>query len=193
MKAFVTGILAAGSVIVASPALANTFEGPYVGAQAGWNHDFIRDADTDIGTLVMRGKRNSFNGGVFAGYNYKATDKVVIGAEAGFGMGATDYMHIGSNVVDPNHSFDVSARAGYLVTPKTLVYVRGGYDNMRATVSDGVLTGHKTFDGWSIGGGVERALLDNVSARLDYRYSDLGNHGNRFARNRVLVGVAYNF
>jgi outer membrane immunogenic protein len=33
--------------------------------------------------------------------------------------------------VDPKYSFDVTERAGYLVDPKTLLYVRGGYTNAR--------------------------------------------------------------
>src|SRR3546814_4281481 len=33
-------------------------------------------------------------------------------------------------------------------------------------------------DGWMVGGGVERAISDNVSARLEYRYADL-SEGDR--------------
>ena len=31
--------------------------------------------------------------------------------------------------IDPRYSFDLTARAGYLVNDKTLVYLRGGYAN----------------------------------------------------------------
>lgn len=193
MKTFIAGILAAASVFAVTPAFADAFQGPYAGVQAGWNHDRVRGADTDIGDLNVRDSRDSFVGGAFAGYNYKITPNVVIGAEGGFNLGADDAVRGAGGVVDPNYSFDLSARAGYLVTPKTMLYVRGGYENMRARVSDGTVQGHDTFDGWSVGGGVERAILDNVTARVEYRYSDLGSNGNGFDRHQALVGVAYHF
>ncbi|MBT0667320.1 porin family protein [Novosphingobium profundi] len=193
MKTFFAGLAAAASLFSVAPAFADTFAGPYVGAEAGWNEDRVRGADTDIGDMDLRDNRDAFVGGVYAGYNYKVTPQVVVGAEAGFDMGADDRLRGNGNTIDPNYSFDVAARAGYLVTPQTLLYVRGGYENMRARVSNGLVEGHDTFDGWSVGGGVERAITDHVSARLEYRYSDLGNNGNDFDRHQALFGVAYNF
>lgn len=193
MNRIIAGIMAAASVMAASPAFAETFDGPYVGVQAGLNHDRARGADTDIGEVNVRDSRDSFIGGAFAGYNYRLTPHVVIGAEGSFDIGADDALRSGAAVIDPNHSFDLAARVGYLVTPETLLYVRGGYENMRARISDGTATGHDTFDGWSVGGGVERAILQNVTARIEYRYSDLGNNGHDFDRHQALVGVAYHF
>lgn len=193
MKTLIAGLLAAASVFAVSPAFADAFEGPYVGVQAGWNHDRVRGADTEIGDLDVRDNRDSFIGGAFAGYNYKISPYVVIGAEGSFDLGADDAARNGAAVIDPNHAFDLSARAGYLVSPKTMLYVRGGYENMRARVSNGVAQGHETFDGWSVGGGVERAIFDDLTARVEYRYSDLGNNGNGFDRHQALVGVAYHF
>lgn len=193
MKKFVAGIFAAASVFAVSPAFAEPFDGPYIGVQAGWNHDRVRGADTDIGPVDIRDTKDSFVGGAFAGYNYRVLPKVVLSAEGSFDLGADDGLSSGSSRINPNYAFDVSARAGYLVTPKTLVYVRGGYENMRARVSNDVARGHDTFDGWSVGGGVERAIFDNVSARVEYRYSDLGNNGDGFDRHQALVGVAYHF
>ncbi|PZQ57599.1 MAG: hypothetical protein DI555_01355 [Novosphingobium pentaromativorans] len=193
MKKIVAGILAAASIMAVSPAFADTFQGPYVGVQAGWNQDKARGADTDIGDLAIRDTRDAFVGGAFAGYNYKITPNVVIGAEGSFDIAADDALRSGGAVIDPNYAFDLSARAGYLVNPKTLLYVRGGYENMRARVSDGVVSGHDTFDGWSVGGGIEREIVDKVSARIEYRYSDLGSNGHDFDRHQALVGVAYHF
>jgi len=49
------------------------------------------------------------------------------------------------------------------------------------------------FDGWSVGGGVERAITNRVSARVEYRYSDLDGNGAEFDRHQVLAGVAWHF
>jgi outer membrane immunogenic protein len=193
MKKFVAGILAAASIFSTAAAFAEPFQGPYAGIQAGWNHDRVRGAETGIGDVNVRDSRDSVVGGVFAGYNYKVTPHVVVGAEGSFDLGGSDRVRNATAVIDPNYSFDLSARAGYLVNPKTLVYVRGGYENMRARVSNGLANSHDTFDGWSIGGGVERAVFSNVTARIEYRYSDLGNNGHDFDRHQALVGVAYHF
>jgi outer membrane immunogenic protein len=121
----------------------------------------------------------------------------VVGVEGGFSLGANDDVRNGSAIIDPNYSFDVGARAGYLINPRTLLYVRGGYENMRAFVrngsADGLVRGHDSFDGWSVGGGVERGITDKVSARVEYRYSDLGSGSESFDRHQALVGVAYHF
>ena len=55
------------------------------------------------------------------------------------------------------------------------------------------MRGHDNFDGWSIGGGGERALGNKVSTRLEYRYSDLGSRASKFDRHQVVLGVDYCF
>ena len=99
--------------------------------------------------------------------------------------------------IDPRYSFDLTARAGYLVNDKTLVYLRGGYANtrVRATLASDtdVVTTSDNLDGWLVGGGVERALTDDISARLEYRYTDLGSDGGEFDQHQALVGISYNF
>ncbi len=190
MKLILAGSVSLAMALCAVPASAQVFDGPYVGLQAGWNHDKVGNTPSDIGNLDMQNSRDSFTGGVFAGYNYKVAPRVVLGVEAGFNLGADDAIRNATAVIDPNYSFDVGARAGYLVNEKTMVYVRGGYENTRARIASVDGNGHDTFDGWSIGGGAERALTSNISARLEYRYSDLNGS---FDRHQALVGVAYNF
>jgi len=77
--------------------------------------------------------------------------------------------------------------------------VRGGYANTRARLArdvGGIAVSQKdNLDGWFVGGGVERKLLDNVSTRLEYRYADFGNTDDigKYERHQVLAGVAYRF
>ncbi|RVT90904.1 outer membrane protein [Sphingomonas crocodyli] len=194
-------IAAAALLSVSAPAAAETFAGPYAGVQAGWSKNKIGGAQTDIGRADIGRSRDATTAGVFAGYNYKATDRIVLSAEAGFSMGFDDQVTRirGANLasIDPEYAFDLGARAGYLVTDNTLLYVRGGYENMRAAVrltnAAGARYGKDVFDGWSLGGGVERAINDRISARLEYRYSDLGEGSSKFERHQALFGVAYHF
>ncbi|WIW90301.1 outer membrane beta-barrel protein (plasmid) [Sphingobium sp. V4] len=185
---------------VSAAASAETFNGPFVGAQIGWNHDEAGTVGTSIGRVNSSNERDAFIGGAFVGYDYKITPKIVIGAEAGFSVGADDAVSGGAAgsalVLDPKYSIDVSARAGYLVRENTLVYVRGGYSNVRANVrlteaSD--IRGKDNRDAWMVGGGVEQAITQNISARLEYRYSDLSEGRGSWDRHQVLLGAAYRF
>src|SRR3546814_981452 len=70
--------------------------------------------------------------------------------------------------INPEYAFDLGVRAGYLVSDNTLLYARGGYENVRASVrltdAAGTRRDKDSFDGWTIGGGVER---DRKSTRLN--------------------------
>jgi outer membrane immunogenic protein len=184
----------------AAPAHADTFDGPYVGVTAGWERSEIADR-IDAQPIAGEASRDALVLGGYAGYNLKATDRIVIGAEAGFSAAADDQNRAASAgkslTIDPRYSFDLSARAGYLVTDKALVYVRGGYANTRVrTTLDGLtgpVTASDNLDGWQVGGGLEYAISDRISARAEYRYSDLGSNGGQYDRHQTLVGVSYNF
>ena len=182
---------AAIAALSSAPAFAQEFQGPYVGVQAGW----------DQGKAVGD-QQDAFVGGVFAGYDHEVIPNVVLGVEGGFSLGASD--RIGPNgpdnaSLDPRYSFDASARAGYVLGERNLLYVRGGYANTRARLTrdvDGVsVSDRDNYDGWFVGGGVERKLLDNVSTRVEYRYSDFGDNidTGKYERHQVLAGVAYRF
>ena len=193
--------LLAGGLIAAVPAQAEPFNGPSVGVQAGWNQNKIGALDGDLGVVDVDRKRDSFIGGVYAGYDYKLGSNVVIGAEAAFNIAAKDRVLTHGATVDaifnPRHAFDLSARLGYMVDDNSLIYVRGGYDNLLARTTligaEGTLSSKQSYDGWLVGGGVQRALGDNLSTRLEYRYSDLGGGATKFDRHQVLLGVAYHF
>lgn len=185
----------------AAPAHADTFDGPYVGVTAGWERSEITDR-IDARPINGEASRDALVLGGYAGYNLKATDRIVIGAEAGFSATVDDKAGATSAgrplTIDPRYSFDLSARAGYLVTDKALVYVRGGYANTRvrttfAPATGGPVTSQDNLDGWQVGGGLEYAISKRISARAEYRYSDLGSNGGQYDRHQTLVGVSYNF
>jgi len=186
----------AGAALVAlsaAPALAQSstsFDGPYVGVQAGWNHD-----------IAINQKKDAVVGGAFAGYDRQVTPNIVLGVEGGISLAASD--RIGPSgpdqaTIDPHYSFDLSARAGYVVGGNNLLYVRGGYANTQARFTQLVgtnttLSENRSYDGWFVGGGAERKLTDKVSTRLEYRFNDFDNDGHKFQRHQVLAGIAYHF
>lgn len=186
---------------LATTASAEPFNGPFVGVQAGWSQHDLGTPSTPLGDVGVGRSDDSVSGGVFAGYDFKLGSNVVIGGEAGAHFGADDKIvrNTGNALVtvDPKRSIDLTARAGYLVSDYTLLYARGGYTNarVRTTVAGpaGALTASENRDGWLIGGGLEHALGDNVSARAEYRYSDLGEGNGKFDRHQALFGISYRF
>jgi outer membrane immunogenic protein len=182
-------------------ASAEPFNGPFVGVQAGWNQDDLATPSTELGTVLVDRSQDAFTGGVFAGYDHKVNPRVVLGAEAGIQFGIDDSVvrDTGTSLVtlDPKRAIDLSGRAGYLVTDNTLLYARGGYTNARIKTSiddaAGFSSATENRDGWLVGGGVEHALSDNVSARLEYRYSDLSEGDGKFDRHQALFGISYRF
>lgn len=201
MKALV--YLAALGITVAAasaPAQAETYNGPYIGVQAGWDRGEISDS-INSQPIVAEASRDSLVLGGYAGYNHKVADKFVIGAEAGFSGTVDDRARAvsggGALTIDPRYSFDLTARAGYIVSEKALVYVRGGYASQRVRTSivtpAGLIRDSNSLDGWLVGGGVEYAITDRVSARAEYRYSDFGNNGGQYDRHQTLVGLSFNF
>jgi outer membrane immunogenic protein len=92
-------------------------------------------------------------------------------------------------------TWDASARGrlGYLVSPTTLLYATGGvaFGEVKGTYSYrgcedvtfvgslGCVSGAGSFSttrvGYTVGGGVEAAISYGWKARVEYRYTDLGN------------------
>lgn len=202
MKRIVSSVAAVVlAAALGSAASAEPFNGPFVGVQAGWNKDDLGTPSTRIGDLSVDRSSDSFSGGGFAGYDFKLSPRFVIGAEAGVQFGADDSIVRDTGAarvsVDPKRSLDFTGRAGYLLTDNTLLYARGGYTNARVRTSIDDAAGFRSVsenrDGWLVGAGVERAISDNVSARLEYRYSDLSEGDGKFDRHQALVGIAYRF
>jgi outer membrane immunogenic protein len=139
-----------------------TWTGFYVGVNAGygWN------ANDDIvigGVAYDLDDEGGFIGGAQAGYNYQI-GSFVVGIE-----GDLQYADLGgeldSDDLDDDFSSDewfgtVRARAG-VAFDRALVYATGGF----AFADDA--------NGWTVGGGVEYAFTNNLSAKVEGLYVNL--------------------
>ncbi|MER8583615.1 outer membrane beta-barrel protein, partial [Mesorhizobium sp. M1423] len=80
----------------------------------------------------------------------------------------------GSINLDTDYGFDVLGRVGLKVNESTLAYVLGGYSwqhfdlNASSPIGDIIDWGSS---GFSVGGGLEAAVTNNVTVGLEYRYS----------------------
>lgn len=202
MKTASLSVLALASVIsMTGVAHAEGFDGPSVGVQGGWVETKLRNPTTDLGVTPIDVSKDAATIGGFVGYDKTFGQKFVLGVEAGFSGATSDAMTGGTALtrvtVDPKWSFDATARAGYLVTPETLVYARGGYANERIRTNFAAATGTTSVsenrDGWLVGGGVERLITDHIAARMEYRYTDFSNGDGKFDRHQTLLGMTYRF
>ena len=168
---------------VAAPALAQTnptFTGPRVEATLGYDH-------TGAGSSVSNNNGRDdqkidgllYGGGI--GYDIATSDNIVLGAEAEL-TGSTaksdrnDYTSdFGYGRVKQGRDIYVGARAGYVVAPTTMLYIKGGYTNSKLEVLAGSTSqttdNNFKLDGWRVGAGAEHAMGPNSYAKLEYRYS----------------------
>lgn len=98
----------------------------------------------------------------------------------------------------------VRGRLGYAYD-RFLPYVTGGlaYGNIEANPSFGFTSASTTNAGWTIGAGVEFALMQNWTAKVEYLYMDLGDFRTNvsapvatnvdFTANIVRAGVNFRF
>ncbi|MEP3233702.1 MAG: outer membrane protein [Hyphomicrobiales bacterium] len=113
------------------------------------------------------------HGGIFGGYNFQSGN-IVFGIDNDFSFTSGD-SSIGIATTDLRTLSSVRGRVGYAFDG-VLPYVTGGlaYGNVRFSTAN--LGSDSQFQfGWTAGAGVEAALTDYVSARVQYTYSDLGS------------------
>jgi outer membrane immunogenic protein len=181
-------VFLAGLAMFAPAALANerpfSWTGLYVGVQGGaiWtkaDHSFsFAGAPAD--------NSNAFGGvaGGHIGYNLQGGN-VVIGIEADIEQGFVDGKFVNfagagsSGASELNWQGSVRARLG-LVSGRSLFYLTAGraFSDFDFKGSDEVAVGccgySKRLDAWTFGGGVESAISDRMTVRMEYRYTDFG-------------------
>ena len=178
----------AGAALLATQASAEAFNGFYVGAQAGWQQDAGNKGYGD-------NKGDGFAYGGFLGYNFNINGNGIIGVEASLN-GTTGNIAVGADQINVGTRWDIVGRAGALISPKTLVYARGGWTQQKYTLDFGTGTTNENRGGFTIGAGVEQAVTPNVTTRLQYdyaKYSDFDGEDFGAKAHAIRVGVAYNF
>ena len=196
MKTIFTGALLAAIAFAATPAAAQqvnpTFTGPRVEGLIGYD-SLGAGSSTDID-----GNDQNISGlfyGVGAGFDF-AAGGAVIGAEAEYADStgkvesrSTDPEFFGFGRVAAARDVYVGLRAGLLLRPTTLVYLKGGYTNAKLQViardAETELAGDFKLDGYRVGIGAEQALGPKSFAKLEYRYSNYSNA--KFNRNGDFV------
>jgi len=180
---------------VSDPVIApSTWDGGYVGAMggAGWlrnKYDFARTSP-----------EHTFNGGVlggFAGWNMQLQNNIVLGVEGDFSYN-WNKESVGGRDGGTDWAGSVRGRAGYAID-NALIYGAAGWTVSRGYLDDAAGDEHKkTFNGYTLGAGVDYKFTDNVFGRAEYRFNDFGSEkigGVKVdpTQHEVLLGVGYKF
>lgn len=198
-----------------APAERGAFDGFRAGVLLGY--DALQPGSSTESSIQGRNTADGLLYGGEIGYDKQIANRWVIGVEADI-TGSTS--KVDNDPVDPNafgfgrvkagRDIGVGARVGYLLSPTTMIYGKGGYTNGRLdlTASDGTTeTGrHFNLDGYRVGAGIEKSLGRRAYAKLEYRYSNYTNarleypsgaNTNNFSvdtdRHQIAAGVGIRF
>ncbi len=168
-------------------------------------------------TESVNSEWNAF-GTVMIGLDRQLSNRVVAGvfanvdfgsSETNFGLNAHsgDYSANISGNFKSDYSATVGARLGYLLNEKTLAYGLVGYTHtaLSGSVAGNISSSDPAFGnlnmskkfkenvgGLTLGVGAERKLNSNWFARLEYRYTWLGDIEAKLSGNSSSVSDAYN-
>jgi outer membrane immunogenic protein len=166
----------------------HSWSGPYLGGQLGYQWGNVTNSPA---------RPSGIAGGVRGGYNWQ-TGSLVFGAEADLNISAAQDRFANWKFSNPWFG-TVRGRVGYTFS-NVLVYGTLGLAVGGGRVELGGASESRTHTGWTAGAGMEVALTNAWSARVEYLYVDLSdrpyglignNHG--FESSLFRIGVNYRF
>ena len=116
-------------------------------------------------------------GGGHAGYNWQMQN-LVFGIETDLESSSVGGSGIGS--LGLGHDTEIGwqgslrGRLG-IAYDRTLFYATAGWAYGDVTVDKGFVSYSDVRNGWTVGAGVEHAISDRMTMRLEYRYTDFGS------------------
>ncbi len=175
---------------VAAPAF--SWSGPYFGVHGGYGW-----ADAEVGGVIDLSGFDGGRFGGFVGYNWDLSNGLVVGVEGDVNYDWNDRSVGDADEIGTDWSGSVRGRVGYALD-RTLIYAAGGWTAANAYVNDPVFGDDETTHGWTIGAGVDWAVVDNMFVRAEYRYNDFGGVSLSdvdvdFDQHVINVGVGVKF
>ena len=149
------------------------FKGGIAGGAGAVNHELGVDVPVFGGVAVgfdgIGGE--GLLGEIGIGYDYAFASSWVagIGADYRWSNIETDITVIASIDITADSAFDIYGRLGYLVSENVLVYGLAGYSWQNFDVS--VVGFEWDLDGYTLGAGIETAISDRWTAKVEYRYA----------------------
>ena len=181
--------------------MARNWTGGYGGVQLGYGQARLGVTDSGDATNTGDLRANGVLGGVYGGFNWQGANNMVFGLDADLAAhrGRDTATTLGGDAVEARmrNSGALRARAG-VAMGDTLFYGAAGVTHARFDMGVNGVDDGISRTGWTAGLGVEQAFGNNLTGRLEYRYSDYGSvtsggFDTRLRSNEVRAGVAFNF
>lgn len=167
-------VLAAAAAAFATPAMAEDFAGPYVGA--GVTLDNIQGSGDLEGFGV-----SGVGGTVFAGYDLPLGEKAFAGVEANADLNTADVSGL-----EAKWGWGIGARAGFKLNDSTALYGRVGYARNRISFGGDSDWGK----GVRYGVGVQTGLTEQLSLRAEFSQF---NYESDIINNQGSLSLSYGF
>lgn len=197
MRSLIVAAVAAVSGVTPASAQ-DSFTGVHAGgAVTAVDHHFVLEE-----TEYPSGSTRQFNvtkwgigGQGFAGYDLAVTRHIMLGAEGAFDFGGRTAIERNPFYIfgiKPRHGYSITARAGYVVTPRLMLYAGGGYGEHAYRVVDSepnLIGGSQDLDhnrSFVLRGGAEIAVRHHVAIRAEFEHLD-------GTRNQFILGVPIRF
>ncbi|MBO6757453.1 MAG: porin family protein [Roseibium sp.] len=192
------------SPFASSPVPAARFDwtGAYAGGNLGWVWGQFENSSTPTGSFDA--DANGVAGGIHGGYNFAITPNIITGIEADLQFTDLEKRTTRGGVSVKSSSTwnsTVRGRVGYAFE-RFMAYGTGGLAIADVDINANGASDDAVAVGWTAGAGIEGAVTDRVSARLEYLYQDFGREtftlgGNRYRsdldNSTVRFGLSYHF
>ncbi|MFB9913661.1 outer membrane protein [Rhizobium paknamense] len=170
-----------------------SWSGGYVGIHGGYGW---LDGKFSAGGLTANEKFNGGRAGGFVGWNFDVGHNVVLGLEGDLNYDWNKRTFSGIDI-GTDVSGSARSRVGYAFD-RALIFAAGGWTATRGYLENSGADGKKTFNGWTIGAGVDYAVTNNIFVRGEYRYNDFGSKDlsgidTKLKQNVVNLGVGVKF
>ena len=198
------------------------WSGPFVGVDVGytWTTDKKNNSSRDGFSYHAENKDNGGFIGINTGYNFMLNEKWLLGfigeyktydaqdSDVDLKDGVPDDVTTVSAV---DQKVSLLAKLGYLINDKMLLFLTGGFATAEMSrhydeVTPNRSEKHKDWqNGWSIGFGSAYNFHENLSANLEYRYTDLRTNDinismwdnapqpQKVSQDEVAFGITYHF
>jgi outer membrane immunogenic protein len=155
-----------------------SWSGLYLGVQLGYGSGTTEAKSGPSGGFnqAYDYKSEGWLGGAHVGYNFQRGN-LVYGIEADLEKSGQRGSGVGSlgstQYTDVDWQGSVRARLG-LAYDRTLFYGTAGWAFGDVKIDRGAASYSDVRNGWTAGVGIEHMLTNNLSARVEYRYTDFG-------------------
>jgi outer membrane immunogenic protein len=163
-------------MMAAAPA-STGWDGLYLGASVGYSWGTADDSSTSSGSFDGLGSLSGGFIGGQVGYNFHLSDNVVLGIQGDINWNnesAATFTNTGSESARINWDGAIMGRLGY-DAGQFLPYVEAGVAFANMTVTDSGTPLSATHTGYALGAGVQFMLSSQLSANVEYRYSNYGS------------------